>query len=105
MSKTHSSKTIQSASPSPVSPGTLYLVHDDRSRQEVRFTLWQKSARGSIALGQIIPGDTMMIINTRYESKETKTKMWDILSKGKIGYIYVDSDIMINFRRISWIDE
>lgn len=90
------------------SPGTLYLVHDERARHEVNITLWSYSSRADaeLAVDRLMPGDTLMLLSSKRAtvSRDEDVRVWKILSKGKIGHIYIAADNLINFRKVSSVD-
>lgn len=93
---------------SPTSPGTLYLVNDDRSTHEVRVTIWAESplsANAELAVDRLVPGDTLVLLSSRKISANNSsdaTSVWNILARGKRGHIYVDRSNIINFRRVGF---
>lgn len=81
-----------------LAPGALFLVNDERSRGEVRITMWDRSNPnwGSIAVGQLVPGDTLILISAKRIQDDTQA--WNIIAKGRVGHIFVDEEIRRSLR-------
>lgn len=81
-----------------LAPGSLFLVNDERARHEVRITMWDRTNPnwGSLAVGQLVPGDTLILMGVKRIQDDTQA--WSILAKGKVGHIFVDEEIRRSLR-------
>lgn len=81
-----------------LTPGSLFLVNDDRARHEVRITMWDRSNPnwGSLAVSQLVPGDTLILVSVKRIQDDTQA--WSILAKGRVGHIFVDEEVRRSLR-------
>lgn len=81
-----------------LAPGSLFLVNDERARHEVRITVWDRSnpSWGSIAVSQLVPGDILILVGVKRIQDDTQA--WSILTKGRLGHIFVDEEVRRSLR-------
>lgn len=67
------------------------MVDVDRAQRRARVTIWNHTSRGTMAIGQLVSGDTLILLCAKRIQDDTHA--WDIITKGMVGHILVDSEI------------